>query len=326
MTTALTVKNSKDVISFDRNESLIESWLRFIDRRENTAKAYTQAIKRFFIWLYKNSITDPCRDDIIRYRDEMKNVDKLAPATIKLNLGAVKLFFQWLSSEGVCTNVAFNIHAPKVTNNVHKRAALTVDEVRNVIDGVNTDTATAARTKLIVSILIVCGLRAMEVCNLDKGDIVRRQGKYFLRVLGKGQDEKKAVPLPRELAAKINLYIQQFRKDAADDAPLFVSFSPRCKGKRLSSQTVSKNTKAALVNADPTFKSRDYCCHSLRHSFASVAINHANDKGAKKFNISIRSIATCLRHASEKTTEIYLHTDEIVKNRTCDFVYSKIFG
>lgn len=322
MTTSIaTLDNTRGVNDFVRKENLMTKWLSFVDRTPTTAKAYTQAVKRFFVWLYDNHISAPKKDDIIRYREEMLKVDKLAPASVKLNLNAVKLFIAWLSSEGIYPNVALNVHAPQCTNDFHQRAALTAGGAKKVLDGINTNSECGFRDKLIMSIMTICGLRSVEVIRLDIGDIEKRQGKYFLRVHGKARAGKlDLVPLPNQLYAMIQLYKQQCLKNAPADAPLFVSNSPRCKGQRLTTATISRLAKKYLICAG--FTDKCYTCHSCRHTFASVAI-----EGSEKYApADIRSVQSVLRHKNQATTEIYIHTNKIIKNRTCDLVYSLIFG
>lgn len=322
MTTSITTLDNTQVVNdFVKKEDLMTKWLAFVDRTPSTAKAYTQAVKRFFVWLYDNHISAPKRNDIIRYREEMLKVDKLAPASVKLNLNAVKLFIAWLASEGIYPNVALNVHAPQCTNDFHQRAALSADGAKKVLDGIKTNSECGFRDKLIMSIMTICGLRSVEVIRLDVADVEKRGNKFFLIVHGKARAGKlDRVPLPNQLYAMIQLYKQQCRKNAPADAPLFVSNSPRCKGQRLTTATISRLAKKYLICAG--FTDKCYSCHSCRHSFANIAIS-GNDKFAPA---DIRDVQLCLRHKSVTTTEIYLHDDKIFKNRTCDLVYSLIFG
>ena len=168
----------------------------------------------------------------------------------------------------------------------------------------------SSRDKLIMTLMIVCGLRSIEVTRLDIGDIETRQGKYFLRIWGKARAGKNdLVPLPRALYEKIKSFVENFRTNAKKNAPLFVSTSRRCKNARLQTQTISRLAKKYLNCAG--FSAECYTCHSLRHSYANIALS----QGA-----NLRDIQAVMRHKSLTVTEVYLHDNRIIGNATTALV------
>lgn len=312
MTTAVTTVENWQIAESANvlREDLIVRWVNFVDRTPATAKAYTAAVKRFYRFLKDNGIINPSREDVISYRDEMSK--SLKPASVKLNLNAVKLFFEWLSSEGFYRNISANVHAPKVMNETHSRAALTESESRAVLANLRDNSEKNLRDKCIMLLMLVTGLRSVEVTRLDIGDIEQRQGKNFLRVHGKARAGKlDLVPLPIELKNLIDSYISKYRKNAKKTAPLFVSTSHRCKGQRLQTQTISRNAKKALNSAG--FTAECYTCHSMRHSYATIALQH----GA-----NLRDISKVLRHRNQSITEVYLHDNNLLNNQTTSLVAS----
>ena len=180
MTTAIITGENTLTSSFTGNifeENLISRWVKFVDRTPATARTYFYSIKKFLGYLRANGIVEPSRDDLINYREGMTNA-KLAPATIKLHLNAVKSFCQWLTIEGILSrDITLRVHAPEVKNEYHRRDALTVDESRNVLNTMSADNSEKSlRDKCIMSLMIGCGLRSCEICNLDVKSLTRKGG------------------------------------------------------------------------------------------------------------------------------------------------------
>ena len=299
-------------------DELISRWVSFVDRTPSTAKAYTVAVKRFYSYLNRNSISQPTRQDIINYRDEM--TASLKPASVKLNLNAIKLFFRWLASEGfIPSDISANIHTPRIDNTVHSRDALSSTDAVSVLNAMpNDDSEKSLRDKCIMALMFCCGLRSVEVTRLDVADVEKRGKKYFLRVWGKGRAGKiDNVVLPLKVYELIQKYlaVRTLRGNVNTKAPLFVSTSRRCTNARLETQTVSRLAKASLRKAG--YDSERLTCHSCRHTFANVALNAG---------VTVRDIQKTLRHMSTTTTEIYLHDAEIMNNASTAIVADTILG
>ncbi len=114
------------------------NFISFLDVKEKTADTYRKALKRLFQYFVDNQITQPTRSDLIAFRDELKEVSKAS--TVKTYLTATRLFFRWLEQEGLYKNIADKIKGAKVEHG-HKKDALTVDQVKDVIDTFTTDAA-----------------------------------------------------------------------------------------------------------------------------------------------------------------------------------------
>ena len=320
-----TMINTTEIVTVE-NTSLVESncddmisrWVSFVDRTPATAKAYTVAVKRFYSYLKNNNVTNPTRQDIISYRDEM--TASLKPASVKLNLNAVKLFFKWLASEGfIPADISANIHTPRLDNSVHSRDALSSTDASAVLAAMpNDDSEKSLRDKCIMALMFCCGLRSVEVTRLDVADVEKRGKKYCLRIWGKARSGKlDSVVLPKQCYELIQKYlaVRNLRGKVDKKSPLFVSTSNRCTNARLETQTISRLAKAALRNAG--YNSERLTCHSCRHTFANVALNAG---------VSIRDIQKTLRHMSSATTEIYLHDIEVLGNASTNLVCDTILG
>ena len=101
--------------------TLINDFISFIDRGEKTTRTYLTNLRQFFTWLKCSGITQPTRQDIRAYREYLVKDHK--PNTVKQYLQSVRQFFTWTAAESIYPNIAANIHAPKVTQDTHRKDA-----------------------------------------------------------------------------------------------------------------------------------------------------------------------------------------------------------
>lgn len=206
--------------------------------------------------------------------------ETLRPASRRSRLGKLAPFCRWLHSSGAievdpCVEVApvrVDEGAPR---------DLTVAEVRRLVEVCPDD-----RARLIVVLMVQCGLRVGDLCRVQVGDIdtVRRR----LHVRGKGGrgERTHCVPIPGEAWTLVAAYV-----DGVDDGPLLRSLRDRGGG-ALTAAHVRRMISAWMAAAGLEASS-----HALRHSCAQ----HLLDGGA-----DIRAVQHMLGHRSVTTTEGYL--------------------
>ena len=315
MTTAVMKIETQEVITnsvSSKIEELSKEWLEFCDVQPTTFATYQRSLKNFTKWISDKNIATIDRDVVIAYRDSL--LTKLAPTTCRLYIACLKLFIKFLASKGMCPDFTAHFKGVKLNNETHYRDALSVDESRQVFHAMDGTNEKSLRDKAIIGLMLATGLRCVEVTRLDVGDIERRGNKMFLRVHGKARQGKQdRVILPAQCASLIRAYLQ-VRDNVSTNSPLFVSTSHRNTGKRIQAQTISRLCKKALKQAG--FNSPRLTAHSLRHSFATNAINAG---------VEIRQVSKALRHKSAVVTEIYLHYMDAMTNTATQSVANLIF-
>lgn len=294
------------------NEALYRRFIEFLDVKEKTAETYTKALKRLFKYFSDNGIGEPTRADIIAFRDELKATTKAS--TVKTYLTATRLFFRWLDQEGMYKNIADKVKGAKVEHG-HKKDALTIDQVKDVLSTFSNDEATAKRNYAIFVLMVTCGLRTIEVSRADVEDLRTLGSKTVLYVQGKGKDEKSEyVVITRQVEKAIRAYLAT-RDSVGDKEPLFTSTSNNSKGKRLSTRTLSGLVKDHLKQAD--LNSSRLTAHSLRHTAVTLSLLGGS---------TLQEASQFARHANISTTEIYAHNLERMANPCEDIVSSSIFA
>ena len=309
----ITISQSSSQLAISSlSPDLYINFLSFLDVKEKTVDTYRKALKRLFHYFMENRITRPIRSDLIAFRDELKATCKAS--TVKTYLTATRLFFRWLEQEGIYKNIADKIKGAKVEHG-HKKDALTVDQVKDVIDTFKeSDDSTAKRDYAIFVLMVTCGLRTIEVVRADIEDLRTLGNKTVLYVQGKGKDEKSEyVIITREVEKAIRSYLAT-RKDATNKAPLFSSTSNNSKGKRLSTRTVSGLVKDSLVKTG--LNSSRLTAHSLRHTAVTLSLLGGS---------TLQEARQFARHSNIATTEIYAHNLERMANPCEGIVSSSIF-
>lgn len=147
------------------------------------------------------------------------------------------------------------------------------------------------RDRALVELLYGAGLRVGEAVALDVRDVdvLARE----VRVLGKGSKER-SVPLPQAAQEALGAWLAIRRRAGYQAEPLFVSFRPGAKGRRLGERSVRRLLAERARGAGVVDHVHP---HRLRHSYAT----HLLDTGA-----DLRSIQELLGHASLTTTQRYL--------------------
>ena len=160
------------------------------------------------------------------------------------------------------------------------------------------------RDHALLLLAIQTGLRVSELTALRIADVSLSTGAHA-RVKGKGRKERCAM-LTAETIAVLREWCRE-RKGEPDD-PLF----PTRRGGPLTPKAVAwlidKHT-ATAAHRCPSLASKRVTPHVLRHTNAMLL---------RAANIDIHTIALWLGHESTKSTEVYLHADNKLKQQAIE--------
>ena len=344
---ALTSNPAAIIPASDLQPALFEDYISFIDRGAQTTRTYLTNLRQFAAWLRYESISRPTRQHIIAYRDYLSKehyaikLDPTSPQgwtfrkdsnskrfivtcranTVKQYLQSIKQFFAWTAAAGLYPNIAENIHAPRIRNDIHRKEALTAADVltieKSIQAGAKEKTEAAAcsmkdtagrirrateqgkRDYAIYLLAVNAGLRTIEISRANVKDLQTKGGRAVLYVYGKGHteaDTKK--PLAPEVYNAIKDYLDNRSDRPTANSPLFVATGNRSGGNRIAATTISKMLKKTMQQAG--YDSERLTAHSLRHTAGTAVMEMTGN---------LYTTQKYMRHASPATTEIYLHTD-----------------
>lgn len=286
---SIVLKENKDI----QMKQHLEDFLSYIDVAPKTTETYRIALNQFFEYLYSNGIKTPNRDDILRYRDYLKERHK--PTTVNSYLIAIRNLYSYLEYNGITKNITKNIKGIKLEQK-HLKRGLSVEEIHDVIN-----VCKDKREVLMIKLMINCGLRCNEVVNIQLEDFYDDKGITMLKVLGKARNNIKqdSVKIDERLLELIKEYVNE--NNITDY--LFVSTSNHNKNGKLTTKTIRhivtelfKKAKLDMNMLTP---------HSTRHSTCELLLEQG---------MPIQEVSEFMRHKNIQTTMIY--SKEIDKRNT----------
>lgn len=273
----------------------VASFLRSMDTKESSKSTYKRQIKEFISWLKSAKIDTCTREEILSYKDYLKDDKMLSSYTVAGYLTAVRKFFEWLEIEKIHPNVAKNIKNPKRKRGF-KKDALTPDQVKKLLNSINQNNLTGKRDYAILNLMIRTGLRTIEITRANKEDITSQSGSWVLWIHGKGRDSKDEIVLLTPSSLTPMQQYMKARTKVRDEDPIFASHSTKNNGKRLTTRSISRIVKNRLraIGIDDS----RITAHSLRHTAITLSLL------AGATPQEARAMA---RHADINTTMIYAH-------------------
>ena len=261
---------------------------------KNTINAYRRDLNRFSQYLVnvKKELNSVTADELPLYLAWLRGLNntefKMGESSIARNVVAIRNFFEFLAKEHGFTNIAANIHPPKIPKRLPK--ALTLENIDSFLK-INRVDKFAARDRALLELLYATGGRVSEIVNLKIGDIQSTSEYTAVRLTGKG-GKQRVVPVGKYAREALTEYLINFRKDLVKNpANTFLFLNGR--GGGLTRQSAWNIVVAQAKSAGIIEKISP---HSLRHSFAT----HLLDGGA-----DIRVVQELLGHSSVTTTQIY---------------------
>ncbi len=275
-------------------ESLLVSFLASVDVTPGTRAVYEKGVRRFFQWLSGNGKGNPNRDTIVAYKRHLTDTG-MSANTVSTYLVAVRKFFEWTEAVRLYPNVGRSVKGAKASRR-HRRDSLTVSQVRELLDSIDSSTLLGKRDYALINLLVCTGLRTIEVIRADVGDIRQEGNCPVLWVYGKGRSTKDDFVLLTEHVYRPILTYLSARGPVSDDLPLFTSGSNRNHGLRLTTRAIRGIVKKYLRQIG--LDSVRLTAHSLRHTAVTLSLQ----AGA-----SIQEAQAMARHANINTTLVYAH-------------------
>ena len=285
----------------DALERSVEDFLADTDIRENSRTTYRRALRSFLAYLLDQKEGQPTRETILAYKSEVAKRG-LSALTINAYLVAVRRWFAWLESKKVYPNIARNIRGARRRRGFGKEP-LTAEQARAILDMVDVSTLQGKRDYAILNLMLRTGLRTIEVVRANVEDLRQESGQPVLYVHGKGRDTKdEFVLLTPEALGPIHDYLAA-RGKVQEGNPLFAGTGNRNRNGRLTTARIRGMVKAMLRKVH--LNSRRFSAHSLRHTFATLAL---------RGGAPVEQVQAACRHASIDTTMVYVHVLDRLSN------------
>jgi site-specific recombinase XerD len=322
-------------------DELVRSFLATC-RATTTQTVYRKALRGFFGWWGREGQAAPFTIALLReYQRQLRAT--VEPRTVNFYLATLRRFCGWLVDQGELPwNPMEEVPSLRIPKGF-VRDSLSEDEIRRLLQTMPREGATrqqqelALRNYALAVLWCAVGLRSIELARAQRRHLDVDQGHHLLKIHGKGEDMagKPVVLEPwvmTPLIAYLDFHDHWHQLDAKghdrpkhDQHPLFCwARGPGCYRSRTDNPAVTRgcrpigvrvlqnmmrahlNTPGVLEEpADTPLVPRRITPHSLRHSAATIAIEH----GAP-----LHQVQDMLRHADIQTTMLYTHNKERITN------------
>jgi site-specific recombinase XerD len=247
------------------NLALADQWLADLAKRnyaQNTINTYRQAWEKLKHFRDGRDIDKSLIVDWLAHlRDE-----GMSPATVRLWKSGIASLYQFLKRNYGVLEDPTDIAMPrKKLGKANKRSSLSDNEVMAVL-GTCDDSAEGLRDKLVLSLLVYCALRGIEIIRANAEDLRTEGGRSVLYVRGKGSEEAdQFVVLP----APVEVALLDWQKVREETEPLIHGLGNKNRG-RLTTAWLRSMVKKRFAGAG--IKNGGKTTHSLRHTAITKAI------------------------------------------------------
>ena len=257
----------------------------------NTISSYTNDLNTYYSYIILKKINyltinkDQIRE-YLKYLDQLK----YSKSTISRHLSALRNFYTFLLNiKAINTNPYKSIRNPKKDKKLPN--FLQIEELEQIFDSIETDTALGIRNRLIIELLYATGIRVSELTELKLKQIDLSNKE--IRIFGKGSKER--IVFFGDYAKKyLNKYLNEARDELLQGNKsdyLLINYQGGNLTRRGVEQIVNDIVKKAALK-------HQISPHVLRHTFATDMLNNGAD---------LKSVQELLGHESLSTTQIYTH-------------------
>ena len=321
-------------------------WLAEYAGSPHTLRNYRKEAVRLIVWATQGlgkALSSLNREDLLVYESFLANpsgdwIDPtlprrggrrrlldgpLSPRSVRQAMGILSGLFGYLVAAGYLAGNPLALRRRRSESKSSRRSAVEryLDHAlwQSVLDYIDTMPQDSARerqhyerVRWLFRLIYGAALRASEAAQAKSGDLELRRGKWWLRVIGKG-NAVGDVPISDELMDDFARYRRFYGLSAVpvapEETPLVMSVTGRT-DRFLTSTAIYLIVKEVFRRAADRLEATDpgkavtlrrASTHWLRHTAATHQADAGND---------IRFIQKNLRHASIETTAIYLHAED----------------
>lgn len=250
----------------------------------NTIIWHEQSMKTLSKWLAANNISnDPgdwTTDDLRRYLVFLQVDSGLSPKSVRVKTQSLFAFTRWLYEEELTeSDVRGRLKLPKLPKVV--KSAFSDDELRRMIEACKTK-----RDRAILVLMIDCGCRASEVCDMLRANVNTSQ--QLIIVEGKGSKQR-VIPYSIHSAKILNRYLVELEKSGNTSPYLF----PSRRAEKLSPGSLG----AVLERIAKRANVEGACLHRIRRTFATSFVRNGGD---------VFALQKLMGHEELRTTKVYV--------------------
>lgn len=279
-----------------------------------TIAAYRDTLRLLLTFAQKQTGKQPCQLDfsdldaplIGAFLTHLEHDRGNSPKTRNARLAAIRSLYRYaaLRHPEHAATIARVIEIPTKRHQRTMISYLDRPEIDALLNAPDRVTWLGRRDHAMLLTAIQTRVRVSELVNLTIANMVLGTGAH-LRVSGKGRKDRSAV-LTRETVAVLDVWLRE--RDGEPHEALFPTRRGGPLTPRAFAVLLDKHT-ATAAKVCPSLEAKRVTPHTLRHTNAMLL---------RAEKVDIYTIALWLGHESTKSTEIYLHADNQLKQQAID--------
>lgn len=281
-------------------------------------RAYGKALSDFLTWYSEQGRPKLSKRVVQRYKAVLIE-SGLSPATVNLRLSAIRKLAREAADNDLLdpgdpvqnelTAAAIARVEGIATAGTRTGNWLDREQAERFINTPTTKTLKGLRDRAILAIAIGTGIRRSEIAALTFDHIQQREGRWvILDLVGKRQ-RVRTVPMPSWTKTAIDEWTEAA---AIEGGRVLRSFR---RGGRIAGDSMTPQAVYDVVRKYAKLCGLDLAAHDTRRTYAKLAEQGGAD---------LRQIQLSLGHASIKTTERYLGTQQDLTDAPCDHLGIKL--
>ena len=277
----------------------------FVDhiRNRNTREAYLRAANRFFEWcdLRDLQFSNVQSFHVSAYIEEIGQT--LAIASVKQNLAAMRMLFDWLMIRQVCSqNPCHAVRGPKLKVTTGKTPVLDEADAKLLLNSITGTDLVSLRDRALIALMIYSFARISAALSMDVKDYSARGRRMWIQLKEKG-GRQHAMPCHHKLEEYLDAYVSAAGIQDQKSEPLFRSAIGRTG--RLTEKRLRRGNAYDAIRrrARQAGIATEICPHTFR---ATGITNYLTNSG------SLEIAQQMAAHADARTTKLYDRRNEQV--------------
>ena len=263
----------------DEALKLYEDKMSFRNLSPKTINMYKFYLGKYFDSIGKEDIFTLTIDDAVRYVADLKNSGKFKSQSLNLIISTIRCFNELVLDINVSRS-----KFPLVKFKQNQISIFSDEEIQLLLNHAD------LRLKTMIFLGIDCGLRVSEVANLKISDIHSKEGFILIRESKRGKSRKV------KLSDQCLHILRQYWKVYRPIDYFFPSPQKNKEGQPIVHQCINHLFRDLLKKVN--LSEKNYCFHSLRHTYATHMLEDDCD---------IFLLKKLLGHDSFSSTDRYVH-------------------
>lgn len=261
---------------------------------DRTIYEYRYDLQRFFrFFSTKQFYTQLSEKDILNFLDDWQS-RSLADASKKKLLRSLRAFFKWVAQDSECKSYGmqpWNVALPKIGRAQGRIYIPTPDVMRKFLGAFDTRFIWGLRDFVVTCILIDCGPRNSEICNLTMDSILWDQNKLLVN----GKTGPRVVPINPDITVpNLRRWIREREGRTTTDSLFVTKFGDKCRPNTFDQSFSDARAKSGVGNSAEGALTP----HTIRHYFCTHYLVNGG---------TLPGLQSITGHMSLETLQIYLH-------------------